>query len=181
MQEEKIIRDLLRMVGENPKRGGLLETPKRVVKAWKEWTSGYGQDPKDHLKVFEDGGENYSEMVIERNLPFYSHCEHHLAPFFGVAYIAYIPNGKVVGLSKIQRVLDIFAKRLQVQERITVQVADALFDHLQPKGVGVILRARHLCMESRGVCKQGHDTTTSALRGNFHEPQVRQEFLALIR
>lgn len=179
---EKIIRDFLsNVIGEDTKRGGLRDTPERVVKAWEEWTSGYAINPADVLKTFEDGGEQYNEMVIEKALPFYSHCEHHLAPFFGIAHIAYIPNGKIVGLSKMQRLLDVFARRLQVQERITVQVADAMMQYLKPKGVGVVLQARHLCMESRGVCKQGHHTITSALRGTFKKPQVREEFFMLTR
>lgn len=177
---EDIVVRLLQRIGEDPTRQGLLETPKRVIKAWEEMTSGYKQNPKDVMKVFEDGAEGYGEMVIERNLPFYSNCEHHMLPFFGTADIAYIPEKHVIGVSKIQRVLDIFAKRLQVQERLTTQVADAFMEHLQPKGVGVILRARHLCMECRGVRTQGHHMETSALRGNFLDNgNVRSEFLAL--
>ena len=178
---EDTIKRLLQFVGEDAERGGLLETPKRVAKAWQSWTSGYGQDPGDVLKVFEDGAEGANEMVMVRDIPFYSHCEHHMAPFFGTATIAYIPDGKIVGLSKLSRVLDIFAKRLQVQERLTTQVADALVEHLAPKGVGVIINARHMCMESRGVCKQGHSTTTSALRGVMLEGAPRAEFLSLSR
>lgn len=130
------------------------------------------------LKAFDDGAENYDEMVVVKDIPFYSMCEHHLAPFFGTARIGYVPSGKVVGLSKLPRLLDVFARRLQVQERITTQVADALMEHLQPRGVGVILTARHLCMESRGVCKQGAATVTSALRGVFKDAAVRAEFLS---
>lgn len=170
------------VIGEDPERGGLAETPARVVKAWKMWTSGYDRDPRDVLKVFQDGAENYDEMVIVRDIPFYSHCEHHLAPFFGTACIAYIPDGYVVGLSKLSRVLDIFARRLQVQERLTNQVADAINDHLAPKGVGVVIKARHLCMESRGICQQGHHTVTSALRGAIKDqPETRGEFLSLVK
>jgi GTP cyclohydrolase I len=121
-------------------------------------------------------------MVLQRNLPFYSHCEHHMAPFFGTADIAYIPNGKIVGLSKLSRVLDIYARRLQVQERLTTQVVDCLMEHLQPKGAGVIIRARHLCMESRGVHKQGHETVTSAVRGVFRtDAAARAEFLSTVK
>lgn len=179
---EDIFVRLLQFIGEDPKRGGLLETPKRVAKAWEAWTRGYHQDPASVLKTFEDGAEGCDEMVVVKDIPFYTHCEHHLAPFFGTATIAYIPNGKVVGLSKLSRVTDIFARRLQVQERLTNQIADALVTHLQPRGVGVVLRARHMCMESRGVCQQGHSTLTSALRGAMKEQaETRAEFLSLAR
>lgn len=171
-------------VGDSDKFGlreGLQETPSRVAKAWEFWTSGYGRDVADVLKTFEDGAEGVDEMVVVKDIPFYTHCEHHMAPFFGTATIGYIPNGKVVGLSKLSRVLDIFARRLQVQERLTCQVADALMEHLEPKGSAVVLKARHLCMESRGVCQQGHHTITSALRGAFKdEPDTRAEFLRLV-
>lgn len=173
------VHGILKMIGENCERGGLKETPERVAKAWLEWTSGYGVDAKTVLKEFEDGGENYDEMVIERNVPFYSHCEHHMAPFFGTITVAYIPKHKIVGLSKLARLSDVFAKRLQVQERFTSQVGHALQNYLCPKGVGVIVKARHLCMESRGVHKQGQDTVTSCLLGAFREPAVRQEFMTL--
>lgn len=173
---------LLQYIGENPKRGGLLETPKRVAKAWKEWCSGYEQDVATVLKVFEDGGESYDQMVTVANIPIYSKCEHHLADIFGTATISYIPNGKIVGLSKLSRVADIYARRLQVQERLTCQIADALVKHLQPKGVGVVIKARHMCMESRGICQQGHHTVTTALRGAMlEEPATRAEFLNLAR
>lgn len=175
------VKRMLQFIGEDPSRGGLAETPDRVAKAWEFWSSGYGKDVASILKTFEDGAEGCNEMVMVRNVPFYTHCEHHLAPFFGTATIAYIPNGKVVGLSKLNRVLDCFARRLQVQERLTNQVADALWENLEPKGVGVVLTARHLCMESRGVCQQGHDTVTSALRGVMLEGTPRAEFLALSR
>lgn len=173
---------LLQFIGEDPKRGGLLETPKRFLKAWQDWASGYGKDPAKELKVFEDGAESCDQMVVVKDLPFYSHCEHHLAPFFGTATIAYIPHKRIVGLSKLSRVLDIYAKRLQVQERLTNQVADALESNLAPKGVGVLIKARHLCMESRGICKQGHETITSALRGDMLEDnKVRMEFLDIAK
>ena len=177
-----LVRDLLIEIGEDPTRGGLLETPERYIKALKEMTRGYTQQPADLLKCFEDGAENYNELVIVRDIPFYSMCEHHMAPFFGTATIGYIPNGKVVGLTKLSRQLDVFAKRLQVQERMTAQVADSLMEHLAPLGVGVLVQARHLCMESRGVCKQGHSTSTSALRGVLlNDPAARAEFLGLTR
>lgn len=161
-------------------REGLAETPKRVAKAWQFWTSGYGQDPADVLKVFEDGAQNYDQMVTVVNMPIYSKCEHHLADIFGTATIAYIPNEKIVGLSKLSRVAEIFARRLQVQERLTVQIADSINEHLQPKGVGVYISARHMCMESRGIRQQGQYTVTTALRGVLlTEPAARAEFLAL--
>lgn len=179
--EDHIVR-LLQFVGDDPSRGGLLETPHRVAKAWQHWCSGYGKDPAKVLKVFEDGAEGCDEMVVVRDIPFYSKCEHHLADIFGTATIAYVPDGKIVGLSKLNRVLDLYARRLQVQERLTAQVADALMEHLAPKGAGVVIKARHMCMESRGVCQQGHHTVTSALRGVFKDqPETRAEFLALTR
>lgn len=176
---EQLFTSLLSLVGEDPGREGLLETPKRVLKAWDQWTSGYRVDVKELLKVFEDGSENYDEMVLVKDIPIYSKCEHHLADIFGTCSIAYIPDGKVVGLSKLSRLADAFARRLQVQERLTVQIADAMMEHLQPKGVGVLIRARHMCMESRGICQQGHHTVTSALRGAFKDNlSTRQEFLS---
>lgn len=178
--EDHFVR-ILQFMGEDANRGGLLETPARAAKAWQFWTKGYSEDPAEILKTFEDGAEGCNEMVVVRDIPLYSHCEHHLAAIFGTATVAYIPDGKIVGLSKINRVVDCFARRLQVQERLTAQVADALMDNLNPKGVGVVVKARHMCMESRGVCQQGHSTITSALRGVFADGTVRQEFLALTR
>jgi len=175
-----IIVRLLQLIGEDANREGLSETPARVVKARRHWCSGYGKDAGKLLKVFEDGAEKYDQMVIVKDIPIYSHCEHHLAAIIGTASIAYIPNGKIVGLSKLSRLADMFARRLQVQERLTDQIADALVEHLQPIGVGVIIKARHLCMESRGVCQQGHHTITTALRGAIKdEAQTRSEFLRL--
>jgi len=179
---EDIVVRLLQFIGEDPTRGGLLETPKRVLKAWQNWSVGYTQSPEDVLKVFEDGAEKVDEMVIVKEIPVYSHCEHHLAPFFGVAHVAYIPNGKIVGLSKLSRLVDIFAKRLQVQERLTTQIADAIEQHLNPLGVGVVIECRHLCMESRGIQRQGASTITSALRGALKEEHdTRAEFMQLIK
>lgn len=179
--EELIILALLEKVEPNTyDREGLDETPRRVVKAWKHWCSGYDADIPGLFKAFEDGGENYDQMVIVKDIPIYSKCEHHLADIFGTATIAYIPNGKVVGLSKLSRVADAFARRLQVQERLTQQIADAVNDNLAPLGVGVLVRARHMCMESRGICQQGHHTITVALRGVIKdEHQTRSEFLRL--
>jgi len=177
---ENNITRLLQFIGEDAGREGLLETPHRVAKAWRHWCSGYGKDAGSLLKVFEDGAEKYDQMVIVKDIPIYSHCEHHLAPIFGTVSIAYIPNGKIVGLSKLSRLADMFARRLQVQERLTDQIADALVEHLQPLGVGVLVKARHLCMESRGICQQGHHTITTALRGVIKdEAQTRSEFLRL--
>lgn len=175
-------RRLLVSLGENPDRAGLVETPARVSKAWKHWTSGYDQDPVTLLKAFEDGAEDYNELIVVRNIPVYSHCEHHLAPFFGKATIGYLPQGKIVGLSKLTRLVDCFAKRLQVQERLTIQIANALMEVLEPKAVGVVIKCRHLCMESRGIRTPGEETITSAMLGEL-QPNLglRTEFLALAR
>lgn len=168
--------------GDGELREGLRDTPKRVSKAFAHWFGGYDIDIAEVLKTeFSDGGEGYDEMVIVKNVPFYSKCEHHMADIFGTATVAYIPgNGKVVGLSKLSRVVDAFARRLQVQERLTKQIADAIEEHLNPIGVGVVIKARHMCMESRGICQQGHHTITSALRGAMKtEAATRAEFMAL--
>ena len=179
---EKDWRRLLVSLGEDPDRPGLVETPARVSKAWKHWTSGYDQDPETLLKAFEDGAEQYNELIVVRNIPVYSHCEHHLAPFFGKATIGYLPNGKIVGLSKLTRLVDCFAKRLQVQERMTIQIANALMEVLEPKAVGVVVKCRHLCMESRGIRTPGEETITSAMLGEL-QPNLglRTDFLALAR
>lgn len=178
--EDNITR-VLQFIGENPSRPGLLETPHRVAKAWlKDWAKGYAMNPADVLKVFEDGAENYDGAVTVKDIPIYSKCEHHLADIFGTATISYIPNNKIVGLSKLSRLAEVFSRRLQVQERLTTQIADALFEHLQPKGVGVVIKARHMCMESRGICQQGHHTVTVALRGEMKDdPSCREEFLMI--
>jgi GTP cyclohydrolase I len=175
-------RRFLISLGEDPNRSGLRETPARVAKAWKFWTSGYTQNPAELLKTFEDGAEQYNELIVVRNIPVYSHCEHHLAPFFGKATIGYMPDGKIVGLSKLTRLMECFSKRLQVQERLTIQVANALMESLQPKAVGVVIRCRHLCMESRGIRTPGEETVTSAMLGEL-QPNLamRTEFLALAR
>jgi GTP cyclohydrolase IA len=179
---EKAVRELLTMIGESPQRPGLVETPQRVVKAWGFMCGGYAQKPEDVLKAFEDGAEDCDEMVIQKNIPLWSTCEHHMLPFFGVAHIAYIPKGRVLGLSKFARLVDVFARRLQVQERLTTQIADALMTHLQPLGVGVVLQCRHTCMEARGICKAGSVTTTSKLLGDFKSNgDVRNEFLSMVR
>lgn len=181
--QQDLVRAMLLAIGEDPGREGLQETPKRVVKAWGEWFDGYAQNPVSVLKTFKDGAELLAsdEMVLVRDIDFYSHCEHHMAPFFGKAHVAYIPNGKVVGLSKIARLVDVFAHRLQVQERLTNQVANAIQEGLEPLGVGVVMRATHFCMCSRGVNKQGSTTITSALRGAIKDkPEARSEFMGLV-
>lgn len=179
---EGCVTDLLKCLDPDPERGGLVETPLRVAKAWGHWCGGHSIDVAKLLKSFEDGANGYDQMVSVVNIPFYSHCEHHLAPFFGTATISYLPDKKIVGLSKLSRVLDAYARRLQVQERLTCQVADALVEHLQPRGVGVCIKARHLCMESRGVRQQGHFTVTTALRDILqHDPSAKAEFLQLAR
>lgn len=167
--------------GENL-REGLAETPTRAAKAWGHWFGGYNIDPASLLKTFEDGAGGYDEMVLAKDIPFYSMCEHHMAPIIGRATIGYLPQGRVVGLSKLSRVVDAFARRLQVQERLTVEIAQCIDTTLKPLGVGVQLRARHLCMESRGVCQQGHSTTTQALTGVMrNEAAARAEFIALAK
>ena len=165
-----------------PLRPGLLETPIRVAKAFEHWFGGYAIDVPSLFKVFEDGAEGADQMVAVVRIPFYSKCEHHMADIFGHATVAYIPRGRIVGLSKLNRVVDAYARRLQVQERLTNNIADAIQTHLDPIGVGVYITARHMCMESRGVCQHGHHTVTTALRGAIKdEPQTRAEFLALCK
>lgn len=176
---EKTIADLLRQIGEDPGREGLLRTPHRVAKAWEFLTSGYGKDPEAVINnaVFS---EKYDEMVIVRDIDFFSVCEHHLLPFFGKVHIAYIPKGKIVGLSKLPRIVEVFSRRLQVQERMTQQIADTLHRALEPDGVAVVVEARHLCMMMRGVEKQSSVATTSAMIGSFRDDErTRTEFLNL--
>lgn len=175
-------RRFLKSIGENPDRSGLIETPQRLINAWECWTSGYAQEPAEVLKVFEDGAEQYRELIVVRDIPVYSHCEHHLAPFFGTATIGYIPNGKIVGLSKLTRLVDCFARRLQVQERLTSQIANALMTNMSPLSVGVVIRCRHLCMESRGIRTPGVETLTSAMLGGMQTSlALRTEFLSLAK
>ena len=177
---QTVIKQLLPFIDNNHHREGLADTPHRVAKAWAKWTEGYHMDAASILKVFEDGAEKCDEMVIVKDIPIYSKCEHHLADIFGTATIAYIPNGKIVGLSKLSRLADMFSRRLQVQERLTNQIADSIQEHLNAKGVGVVIRARHMCMESRGICQQGHHTITSALRGVMKDNhEARSEFMSL--
>ncbi|AGZ82483.1 GTP cyclohydrolase I FolE [Campylobacter fetus] len=177
---EKCVKTMLEILGENPDREGLLNTPKRVAKAYEFITSGYWQDPKDVLNdAMFDSSNN--EMVLLKDIEFYSICEHHLLPIIGRAHVAYIPDGKVVGLSKIPRMVNIYARRLQIQEQMTEQIAQALQDAISPKGVGVVIEARHMCIEMRGVEKINSTTTTSALRGMFiKNAETRKEFFDLI-
>jgi GTP cyclohydrolase I len=180
-EELDAVRKLLAFIGEDPNREGLQETPARFLKAWQEYTRGYREKPEEILKSFEDGAQSVDEMVIVRDIPVYSLCEHHLAPFFGKAYVGYVPDRRILGLSKISRVVEVFARRLQVQERLTNQIADALDTHLQPLGVAVVIECRHMCMESRGVRHTGTATVSSALRGSIKtNPDTRREFLSLI-
>lgn len=162
-------------------RQGLADTPVRAAKAWRHWTGGYHVDVPGLFKTFEDGANGYDGMVVRKGIRFYSHCEHHLAPILGVCSIGYIPKKRILGLSKMDRVVDAFARRLQVQERLTTQIADAMQEHLDPVGVGVYITARHLCIESRGVQQVHSDTVTSALRGAMFEGPARAEFLNFVR
>ncbi|WP_116092002.1 GTP cyclohydrolase I FolE [Sphingomonas crusticola] len=175
------IRTLLRWAGDDPRREGLLDTPKRVARAWKEYCVGYLEDPSHHLtRTFDEVG-GYDEIVLLKDIPFQSHCEHHMAPIIGKAAIAYLPNHRVVGISKLARVLHGFARRLQVQERLTAQVADCIWEHLQPQGVAVVVEASHGCMTGRGVRTHGVSMTTSRMMGVFRDDErSRREVLALM-
>jgi GTP cyclohydrolase I len=181
-QAEEAVRTLLRWAGEDPRREGLVETPRRVVRAFEELFSGYGQDPGEVLdKVFSEV-QGYGDIVLVRDIPFHSHCEHHMVPFFGKAHIAYYPSEGVVGLSKLARLVDVYAKRLQTQEALTAQIADTLDEELKPRGVAVMLEAEHLCMSMRGVQKPGALTLTTQFTGVFKEDPAEQvRFLTLVR
>lgn len=176
------VENVLEGIGEDVTREGLVETPRRVAKAYEELTAGYRQDPQEVLKTFEEA--RHDQMVLVRDIPFFSLCEHHMLPFRGVAHVGYVPDGRILGLSKFARIVDVYARRLQVQERMTDQIADALMAApLSPRGVMVVVEAEHFCMAMRGVEKQGSRTTTSAIRGVFNNPEkrAREEFLALLR
>lgn len=172
--------EIIQSLGEDVNREGLIKTPERVAKAMQYLTQGYNQDPVEILKgaLFK---ENYRQMVIVKDIHFYSLCEHHILPFFGKAHVAYIPNGYITGLSKIARVVDVFARRLQVQERLTTQIKDAIHNTLNPLGVMVVIEAQHMCMQMRGVEKQSSVTTTSDFTGIFKEAKTREEFISLIK
>src|SRR6516162_3134217 len=177
---KELTREFLVRLGEDPNREGLLRTPERFARAFQYLTKGYTEDPAEVLRgaLFS---VDYDEMVIVKDIEMFSLCEHHLLPFFGKVHIAYIPKGKVIGLSKLPRLVDVFARRLQVQERLTVEIAESIQRAIQPLGVGVVVEARHLCMMMRGVEKQHSATVTSSMLGAFRAPQTRQEFLSLIR
>lgn len=176
---EKSINDLLKLIGENPNREGLLNTPERVAKSYETLFSGYNKDPKNLLTVFD--GEDYDEMIVVKDIEFYSICEHHMLPFFGKIHIGYIPNGKIIGLSKLPRLVELFSRRLQNQERLTSQVANTLQELLNPRGVGVVCEAQHFCMMARGIEKQNSKVSTSTLTGPFKKNMnTRNEFLKLI-
>jgi GTP cyclohydrolase I len=177
----KAVEQILDYIGEDKTREGLIDTPKRVEKAWEFMTSGYKLDPKEIIQKALFTSSN-DEMVVVKDIEFYSHCEHHMLPIIGKVHVAYIPNGKVIGLSKIPRVVDVFARRLQIQEQLTEQIADAINDAISPKGVAVVIDARHMCMEMRGVEKICSTTVTSALRGLFKSNKTtKDEFLSIIQ
>jgi GTP cyclohydrolase IA len=180
-EAEAAVRTLIRWAGDNPNRDGVLDTPARVARAWEDWFSGYAEDPRAMLQRTFDEIEGYDEMILLRDIRFESHCEHHIAPIIGKAHIAYIPEKRVVGLSKLARVVEIYAKRLQIQEKMTAQIANTLEEVLRPRGVAVVLEATHECMSTRGVYKPDVITVTSRVLGEFRENETtRREFLALI-
>lgn len=178
----KAVETLIRWAGDNPEREGLLETPDRVLRSFNEFFAGYHVKPHDILnKTFKEVA-NYDEMVVLRDIPFMSHCEHHMVPFIGIAHVAYLPSEKVIGISKLARLVDAYARRLQIQEKMTAEIAGALDEVLQPKGVGVVIEAQHQCMTTRGVNKQGATMQTSRMIGRFKsDARTRQEFFDLIR
>jgi GTP cyclohydrolase I len=178
---EAAVRTMLRWTGDNPDRDGLRDTPKRFTKAFEEYFRGYHEDPVEILSTTFEETEGYDEMIVLRGIRFESHCEHHIAPIIGRAWVSYIPNGRVVGISKLARVVEVYAKRLQIQEKMTAQIANAINDVLQPQGVGVVLKAEHFCMTARGIMKPGTDLVTSRMLGVFRDnPTTRQEFLSMI-
>lgn len=180
-QAEAAVRTLLRWAGDDPNREGLLDTPKRVAKAYTDWFSGYAEDPADYLQRTFEEVEGYDEMIVLRDIEFESHCEHHMAPIIGKAHVGYLPDGKVVGISKLARVVETYARRLQVQEKLTAQIAQVIQDVLQPRGVGVVIEGAHECMTTRGVHKRGVSMITSKMLGSFREDaRTRAEFLQFI-
>ncbi len=178
---EAAVRTLLRWAGEDPAREGLRDTPKRVVKAYRDWFSGYREDPREYLtRTFEEVA-GYDELIVLRDISFESHCEHHMAPIIGKAHIGYLPDGKVVGISKLARVVDVYARRFQVQEKLTAQIADCIADVLHPRGVGVVIEGAHECMTTRGVHKRNVSMVTSKMLGTFRDDaRTRAEFLQFI-
>ena len=180
-EAEKAVRTLISFVGENPDREGLLDTPKRVVKAYRDWYAGYDQDPREFLsKTFSETG-GYDEIVMLKDIRVESHCEHHMAPFIGSAHVAYLPNKRVVGISKLARVTRIFSKRMQVQEKLTAEIANCLQDVLKPRGVAVVIEAQHECMTTRGINEPGISMVTSQLLGKFRtDSSTRREFYSMI-
>ncbi len=181
-EAEEAVRTLLRWAGDNPEREGLLQTPARVVKAYEELFSGYRQDPKEVLERVFSEVEGYDNLVLVRDIPFFSHCEHHMVPFVGKAHIAYYPTDGVVGLSKLARLVDVFAKRLQTQEAMTAQIASTIESELNPRGVAVLVEAEHMCMSMRGVLKQGSSTVTVQFSGSFRDnPSEQAHFYTLLR
>ncbi len=180
-EAEAAVRVLIRWAGDDVNRDGLLDTPARVARAWEDWFAGYNEDPQDMLaRTFEEV-EGYDEMILLRDIRFESHCEHHIAPIIGKAHVAYIPDKRVVGISKLARVVEVYAKRLQIQEKMTAQVANTLWDVLKPRGVAVVLEAAHECMSTRGVYKPEISTVTSRMLGAFRDSEAtRREFLAII-
>ena len=181
-EAEKAVRTLISFVGENPDREGLLDTPKRVVKAYRDWYAGYDQNPREFLsKTFSETG-GYDEIVMLKDIRVESHCEHHMAPFIGSAHVAYLPNKRVVGISKLARVTRIFSKRMQVQEKLTAEIANCLQDVLKPRGVAVVIEAQHECMTTRGINEPGISMVTSQLLGKFRtDPSTRKEFYSMIK
>jgi GTP cyclohydrolase IA len=180
-EAEAAVRVLLRWAGDNPQREGLLDTPARVVRSYEEFFRGYEQNPHDILARTFSEVEGYDEMIVLKDIRFESYCEHHMVPIIGRAHVAYLPNKRVVGISKLARLVDAFAKRLQIQEKMTVQIADTLNEVLQPIGVGVILEAAHQCMSTRGVHKAGVSMVTSRMLGSFRDdPSTRREFLSIV-
>lgn len=181
-QAEDAVRVLLRWAGDDPTREGLIDTPKRVAKAYTDWFSGYAVDPEEYLKRTFEEVEGYDEMVVLRDIEFESHCEHHMAPIIGKAHVGYLPKGRVVGISKLARVVEAYARRFQVQEKMTAQIARCIEDALHPRGVGVVIEAAHECMTTRGIHKRGVSMVTSKMLGGFRDDaRTRAEFLDLIQ